>query len=104
MKYCALASGSNGNCYYFENGGDAVLIDVGINAKQVELRMANLNIVPSTIKAIFISHEPTDHIPGLAVYCKRYQVPAHMAAGSYRGSRLQLPLHLLHVVMEHQMV
>lgn len=104
MKYCALASGSNGNCYYLENGGDAVLIDVGINAKQVELRMANLNIVPSTIKAIFITHEHTDHIRGLAVFCKRYQVPVYMTAGSYRGSRLQLPEHLLHVIKQDQMV
>lgn len=104
MKYCALASGSNGNCYYLANGEDAVLIDVGINAKQVELRMTNLGIVPSTIKAIFITHEHTDHIRGLAVFCKRYQVPVYMTAGSYHGSRLQLPEYLLHIINSDQMV
>lgn len=104
MKYCALASGSNGNCYYLANGEDAVLIDVGINAKQVELRMTNLGIVPATIKAIFITHEHTDHIRGLAIFCKRYQVPVYMTAGSYRGSRLQLPEHLLHIINSDQMV
>lgn len=98
MKYCALASGSNGNCYYIADAEDAILIDVGINAKHVELRMANLGIVPSTIKAIFITHEHTDHIRGLAVFCRRYQIPVYMTAGSYRGSRLQLPENLLHII------
>lgn len=98
MKYAALASGSNGNCYYIAKAGDAVLIDVGINAKHVERRMANLGIDPATIKAIFITHEHTDHIRGLAVFCKRYQIPVYITAGSYRGSRLQLPENLVHII------
>ncbi|NGM65994.1 MBL fold metallo-hydrolase [Sphingobacterium sp. SGR-19] len=98
MKYCALASGSNGNCYYIANAEDAILIDVGINTKHVELRMAKLGIVPSSIKAIFITHEHTDHIRGLAVFCKRYQIPVYITAGSYRGSRLHLPEALLRII------
>ncbi len=98
MKYCALASGSNGNCYYVAKGGDAVLIDVGINTKHVELRMANLGIHPATINAIFITHEHTDHIKGLSVFCKRYQIPVYLTEGTYRGSRLHLPGHLVHFI------
>lgn len=98
MKYCALASGSNGNCYYIANADDAILVDVGINAKHIELRMANLGISPTTIKAIFITHEHTDHIRGLAVLCKRYQIPVYITVGSYRGSRLQLPENLIHFI------
>lgn len=104
MKYCALASGSNGNCYYIANAEDAILIDIGINAKHVELRMANLGISPATIKAIFITHEHTDHIRGLAVFCKRYQIPVYMTAGSYRGSRLQLPENLIHIIRRDETV
>ncbi|MBD1432028.1 MBL fold metallo-hydrolase [Sphingobacterium sp. DN00404] len=104
MKYCALASGSNGNCYYVANAEDAVLIDVGINAKHLELRMANLGIAPATIKAIFITHEHTDHIRGLAVFCKRYQIPVYMTSGSYRGARLLLPENLTHIIRRDQRV
>lgn len=104
MKYCALASGSNGNCYYIANADDAILIDVGINAKHVELRMANLGIAPTTIKAIFITHEHTDHIRGLAVFCKRYQIPVYITAGSYRGSRLQLPENLTHIIRRDEKI
>ncbi|TYR37107.1 MBL fold metallo-hydrolase [Sphingobacterium phlebotomi] len=104
MNYCALASGSNGNCYYIANAENAILIDVGINAKHVELRMANLGIAPTTIKAIFITHEHTDHIRGLAVFCKRYQIPVYMTIGSYRGSRLQLPENLVHIIRRDEVI
>lgn len=104
MKYCALASGSNGNCYYIANGEDAILVDVGINTKHVELRMAALGIAPSSISAIFITHEHSDHIRGLSVFCKRYQIPVYITAGSYRGSRLHLPPHLVHIISSDALV
>lgn len=99
MKYCAIASGSNGNCYYIADGEDAVLVDVGINTKHVELRMANLGISPTSVKAIFITHEHTDHIRGLSVFCKRYQIPVYSTAGTYQGSRLHLPNHLVNIIL-----
>ncbi|PRD50701.1 MBL fold metallo-hydrolase [Sphingobacterium gobiense] len=98
MRYCALASGSNGNCYYIAEGKDAVLIDIGINTKHVEQRMANVGIDPASVKAIFITHEHTDHIRGVTVFCKRYQIPVYMTAGSYRGSRLKLPENLVRII------
>jgi len=98
MKYCSIASGSNGNCYYIAKGDDAVLIDVGINTKHIELRMANLGICPTTIRAIFITHEHTDHIKGLSVFCKRYQIPVYLTEGTYQGSRLHLPAHLVQII------
>lgn len=98
MNYCALASGSNGNCYYIAKGDDAILIDIGINTKHVLLRMANIGIDPASIKAIFITHEHGDHIRGLSVFAKRYQVPVYITAGSYKGSRLHMPEHLIHTI------
>ncbi len=99
MQYAALASGSNGNSYYIANGQDAVLIDVGINTKHMELRMAKLAINPASISAIFITHEHSDHIRGLSVFCKRYQIPVYITAGSYKGSRLHLPDHLVNIIL-----
>lgn len=98
MKYCSIASGSNGNCYYVANNDDAVLVDIGINTKHVEIRMARLGINPQSIKAIFITHEHTDHIRGLSVFCKRYQIPVYLTEGTYKGSKLHLPDHLIHLI------
>ncbi|WP_164110953.1 MULTISPECIES: MBL fold metallo-hydrolase [Sphingobacterium] len=98
MKYAAIASGSNGNCYYIAKGEDVVLIDVGINTKHILLRMANLGLSPAAVKAIFITHEHTDHIKGLSVFCKRYQIPVYLTKGTYKGTKLRLPEHLVHII------
>lgn len=104
MKYCALASGSNGNSYYVASADDAVLIDVGINTKHMLLRMEKVGLHPEAVKAIFITHEHTDHIRGLSVFCKRFQIPVYLTAGSYKGSRLHLPEHLVHIIAADEKV
>lgn len=98
MKYAAIASGSNGNCYYVAKGTDVVLIDIGINTKHVLLRMAKLGLSPDSVKAIFITHEHTDHVKGLSVFCKRYQIPVYLTEGTYKGTKLRLPEHLVHII------
>lgn len=104
MKYCSIASGSNGNCYYVAKGEDAVLIDIGINTKHVLLRMDRLGIDPSSIKAIFITHEHTDHIRGLSVFSKRFQIPVYITKGSYEGSKLHMPEHLVNFIQPDEKV
>lgn len=47
------------------------MIDAGITNKQIELRMAEYNISPSSIKKIFITHEHIDHVKGLKVFLKK---------------------------------
>ena len=104
MKYCSIASGSNGNCYYVAKGEDAVLIDIGINTKHVLLRMDRLGINPTSIKAIFITHEHTDHIRGLSVFSKRFQIPVYITKGSYEGSKLYMPKHLVNFIQPDEKV
>ena len=104
MKYCSIASGSNGNCYYVAKGEDAVLIDIGINTKHVLIRMERLGINPEDIKAIFITHEHTDHIRGLSVFSKRFQIPVFITKGSYEGSKLHMPEHLINFITPDERV
>ncbi|GAB3936918.1 MBL fold metallo-hydrolase [Larkinella terrae] len=86
----SLNSGSNGNCYYIGNEQEAVLIDVGISCRQTETRFRRLGLSLETVKAIFISHEHTDHISGLAQLAGKYKIPVFITVKTLRNSRLLL--------------
>jgi len=78
VSIASLNSGSNGNCYYIGDQNDGVFIDAGISCKETEARMLRLGISIRSIKAIFVSHEHTDHIKGIAVISRKYQIPVYM--------------------------
>jgi phosphoribosyl 1,2-cyclic phosphodiesterase len=78
----SLNSGSNGNCYYVGNEREAVLVDAGISCRETEKRMARLGLSMQKVKAIFISHEHSDHIKGLAVLAKKYRLPVYVTDGT----------------------
>ncbi len=74
IEICALASGSNGNSYYIGNHQEAVLVDAGITTKQLLLRMKSRGLDPGKIRAVFLSHEHSDHSRGIQVLSKRLGV------------------------------
>lgn len=83
IEICALASGSNGNCYYIGNELEAILVDAGITCKQIINRMKEKHLDPGKIKAIFISHEHSDHVRGVRVLGKKLGIPAYMTKGTF---------------------
>lgn len=83
LTLCAIASGSNGNCYYIGNDHEAVLIDAGISARQTITRMHQRNLDPGKVKAIFISHEHADHTQGARVLSKKLMVPVYVTQRTY---------------------
>jgi phosphoribosyl 1,2-cyclic phosphodiesterase len=86
----SLNSGSNGNCYYISNETEAILIDAGISCRETEKRMKRSGLSMEKVKAIFISHEHTDHISGVTVLSRKYQLPVYITAATQRLGRLQL--------------
>lgn len=100
----SIASGSNGNCYYVGNGREAILVDAGISCRQIEKRMAKQGLSLQHVKAIFVSHEHTDHVKGLSVLANKYQLPVFLTNGTRRGCKLAIPDRLLHPLCDMQMV
>src|SRR3989344_3081688 len=86
----SLNSGSNGNCYYIANNNEAVLVDVGISCRETEKRMLRLGLSMEKVKAIFISHEHSDHIRGLEVISRKYQLPVYITKKTLKNSQLKL--------------
>lgn len=95
LYIASLNSGSNGNCYYVGNGREAVLIDAGISCRETEKRMQQLGLSLQTVRAIFISHEHTDHIKGVAVLSKKYGIPVYITESTLNNSRLDLQPELI---------
>ncbi len=102
LYIASLNSGSNGNCYYVGNNEEAVLIDAGISCREIEKRMARLGLRMDRLKAIFISHEHSDHICGVEVISRKYSLPVYITPATMLHGRLRLG----HVVdfTEHQCV
>lgn len=75
MKMSVLASGSTGNSTYIETEKGSLLIDVGLSCKRIEEALNTLGTSLSNIDAILITHEHSDHIKGLKVTAKRYDIP-----------------------------
>ena len=95
LYIASLNSGSNGNCYYIGNGYDAVLIDAGVSCRETEKRMARLGLSMRSVRAIFISHEHTDHIKGVPVLATKYNLPIFISRHTYNNSGLSLNASLI---------
>lgn len=104
LYMASLNSGSNGNCYYVGNDTDAVLIDAGISCRETEKRMSRIGLSMDKVRAVFISHEHTDHIKGLATLSSKYNLPVYITSGTLKGCRFNLRQDLIRVLKHNQPV
>lgn len=61
MKFCTLASGSSGNSLFVDTGVTKLLIDAGISARQLKLRLSQIGSSLDEIDSVVITHEHSDH-------------------------------------------
>ena len=75
FKFCSLYSGSSGNSLFVETENTKLLIDAGVSSKKIENALDGLNINPSLLDGILITHEHSDHVQGLGTFAKKFNVP-----------------------------
>lgn len=100
----SLNSGSNGNCYYIGNGREAVFIDAGLSCREIEKRMKRLELDMHAVKAIFVSHEHSDHIFGIETLAKKYQLPVYGTGATMEEAALNLDTTRLYSFEAHKPV
>ncbi|MEO6330157.1 MAG: MBL fold metallo-hydrolase [Ginsengibacter sp.] len=100
----SLNSGSNGNCYYVGNEKEAILVDAGISCREIERRIKRLGLSINKVKAVFISHEHTDHIIGLPVLSSKYRLPVYITSATFMNARLTLDKELVISFKAHEPV
>ncbi|WP_069658539.1 MBL fold metallo-hydrolase [Arcticibacter eurypsychrophilus] len=101
VSIASINSGSNGNCYYVGNQEGAVLIDAGISCKEIELRMNRLGLAMKSVKAIFVSHEHSDHIRGIDVLSRKYQIPVYLNLTMIHNGCVRVEKELVKVYEAH---
>ena len=82
MRFVSIASGSSGNCIYTGTDQTHILVDAGISAKRIEKGLFEVGLKPSELSAICITHEHSDHIKGLGVLARKYEIPIYGTQGT----------------------
>lgn len=77
MKICSIASSSSGNCIYIGTDRTHILIDTGISGKRLKSGLERINLSPEEIDGILVTHEHSDHIKGLGVVTRKYNIPVY---------------------------
>lgn len=77
IKFCSLSSGSCGNATYIEKNKTKILIDAGLNGVQTKNALENIGVDVSEIDAIVVSHEHKDHVAGVGVLSRRYEIDVY---------------------------
>ena len=85
MRLCSIASGSSGNCTYVGSDATHLLIDVGISGKRTEAGLKELALTGADIDGILVTHEHSDHISGLGVFCRKYEIPIYATKGTIQA-------------------
>jgi len=72
-----LFSSSEGNATYIGNSKNGILIDSGVSGKKLLTALCDNGIGIEAVKAIFITHEHSDHIKGLRALTTRFEIPVY---------------------------
>lgn len=77
VKFMSLSSGSCGNCYYLNDGQNAILIDAGVSLRRLKKVFQEYNLETDAFSAILVTHDHLDHIRHLGSFCKRLNKPVY---------------------------
>ena len=75
FSFTSLSSSSKGNCTFIQTKKTRILVDIEISGSKTKKLLKSININPQTIDAIFITHEHIDHIKGLGVVSRKFDIP-----------------------------
>lgn len=90
FQYSILASGSSGNCFYLETDQKRLLVDAGLSGKKITSLLAEIDRKPDDLDAILVTHEHKDHIHGVGVLARKYNLDIYANQETWRAMEKDL--------------
>lgn len=86
--FVSLISGSSGNASYISDGRTNILIDCGMSGKALKEALDKIDADPCDIDAILITHEHSDHVKGVGVVSRRYDIPIYATENTHAAMNI----------------
>ncbi|TLS35415.1 MBL fold metallo-hydrolase [Pseudalkalibacillus caeni] len=85
LEFSVLASGSTGNAVYVATEKQRLLIDAGLSGKKLEELFKKTGLNPSELDGLLVTHEHSDHIKGIGIFARRYNLPIYANAKTWEA-------------------
>lgn len=90
LKFCSLASGSSGNCQYIASESSSILLDAGLSGKYIQRCMDSIEEKLENVSGILVSHEHSDHVKGIGILSRRFNIPIYANNNTWEAMRGKL--------------
>jgi phosphoribosyl 1,2-cyclic phosphodiesterase len=85
LRFSPLFSGSSGNALYVGCDDAQILVDAGMSGTRVCTELARVGIDPRCLDAILVTHEHADHIKGIGILSRKYDLPVFATEGTWQA-------------------
>lgn len=85
LRFSPLFSGSSGNAIYVGCGDTHILVDAGLSGTRIANELGKIGLHPSQLTAILTTHEHIDHVRGVGILSRKYNLPVYATEGTWEG-------------------
>ena len=90
LHYCALTTGSCGNCYLFYDGVTTIAVDCGVTRNTFYTEMEMHSMPLSSLCAMFLTHLHPDHAKGVGAVQRKTEVPVFVSSVTLRDGKTEM--------------
>ncbi len=87
LRFSPLFSGSSGNAIYVGSDDAQILVDAGMSGARVDQELRAVGVNPAQLTAILVTHEHSDHVKGIGILSRKYDLPVFATEGTWAGMR-----------------
>ena len=84
LRFSPLFSGSSGNSTYVGCDDAHLLVDAGMSGARITQELSCIGVDPACLSGILVTHEHADHIKGIGILSRKYDLPVYATPGTWR--------------------